>query len=191
MARPKEFNRDEALEAAIQLFWTQGYEATTMTDLRKAMGIGRQSLYDTFGDKQQLFGEALQRYVESGDARLEQLLAGKGLEGIRAYLVLSIRQMTEPSFRRGCLTLNTCVELAPRNADVAACAQGGLASMRSALEASLQIAKQRGEIPKETDTAKAALFLTNQIAGIAVLGKAGTTKAELETIAELALTAIS
>jgi len=63
MARPKEFDQAAALETAMEVFWTRGYEATTMGDLRKAIGIGRQSLYDTFGDKEQLFAAALDQHL--------------------------------------------------------------------------------------------------------------------------------
>ena len=86
MARPKEFDIDQVLDRATELFWTKGYEETSMRDLEEGLGVGRQSLYSTFGDKRDLFLAALDRYSSLQQERIEPLLApDAGLAAIRAY----------------------------------------------------------------------------------------------------------
>ena len=86
MARPKEFDIDQVLDRATELFWTKGYEETSMRELEEGLGVGRQSLYSTFGDKRDLFLASLDRYAAIQRARLAPLLEpDTGLEGIRRY----------------------------------------------------------------------------------------------------------
>ncbi len=191
MARPKAFDRDQALQQALQIFWAQGYEATTMTDLRKGMGIGRQSLYDTFGDKRQLFDEALRFYVGMNDQVLASTLSeDAGLEGIRTHLHNMIRGLVGPSPRTGCLMMNTCVELSAREPEVAALTEHGLGALRTAFETALRGARSRGEVAANANLPVLAAFLTNQLAGFGVLAKSGASEQELLGIADVAMAQI-
>lgn len=191
MARPKEFDRQIALDKAMSLFWTQGYEATTMTDLRKAMGIGRQSLYDTFGDKTQLFAEVLDQYVSRNDANVSELLdSDLGLAGIRSFLNARVRMLSS-GVRRGCLMMNTCVERSPHDPVVASKIQVGLATMQQGFETALTQAVQEGQLPPEADVSTAAGFLTTQVAGMVVMAKNNATKQQLQAVADLAMRALS
>ena len=88
MGRPKAFDPDEALQAGVELFWRQGYAATTTDDLARAMGIGRQSFYDTFGDKRRCYLEALRRYSHAEIGR--QVAAMRGLAPLDAYVLCSV-----------------------------------------------------------------------------------------------------
>ena len=95
MARPKEFDREAALDEAMDLFWTHGYEPTSMSDLQRSMGIGRQSLYDTFGGKREIFRESLDRYLDGMKRYSESLLGAEdGLVAIRNYFNTTIRDQT-------------------------------------------------------------------------------------------------
>jgi len=190
MARPKEFNRDEALTKAVEVFWAKGFEATTMTDLRKAMGIGRQSLYDTFGDKNELFAEVLQRYGKMNQGFLAAVLDGRGLDGVRDYLSSTVQALAYKPECRGCLTMNTCVDRAPHDPAVAELTQRNLADVRAALEGALGRAVERGEVSADLDVAQSAAFLTNQVAGMAVLGKSGATADDLTSTVTMALNAL-
>src|SRR5271154_2908835 len=98
MARPRTFDTDEALEAAMRLFWQRGYEATSMQDLVEALGINRASLYGTFGDKAQLFEAAMKRYGAQMDAELAVHLKPPhaGREAVQGYLLALISRATEP-----------------------------------------------------------------------------------------------
>lgn len=192
MARPKKFDRDEALQKAIQVFWARGYEATSMTELRTALGIGRQSLYDTFGDKDQLFEEALRRYIAMGDGFVEQQLGSDaGLADIRAYFQLSIDTVTQGEPRLGCLMVNTCVERAPHDERAARLTQAGMASNRAAFEQALGNCRDKGEIPADTNVETTASFLMSQQIGIAVLARTGASREELEGIADRVLAALA
>ncbi len=187
MARPKAFNRQDALGQAMEVFWTRGYEATTMTDLRKAMGIGRQSLYDTFGDKDTLFAEALDRYIAFNDGNVAATLdTEEPLEGLRALFSGRVRMLAK-GFRRGCLMFNTCVEVSPHDTEVASRIESGLGTMSDAIAKSLERAKSEGLIPKGLDTQTTAAFLTTQIAGMAVMAKNGASEETLQAVADLAL----
>ncbi|MDF2694591.1 MAG: Transcriptional regulatory protein [Labilithrix sp.] len=107
MARQKEFDRDDALGRALQVFWDKGYEATSTDDLLKAMGIGRQSMYDTFGDKHRLFIEALERYnAESSAALAERLSAGESPLTALESALFAIADESAASRARGCMGVN-------------------------------------------------------------------------------------
>src|SRR5919199_5772684 len=105
MARPKSFDQDAVLDQAAQLFRERGYEGTSMADLETYLGLGRQSLYNTFGDKHKLFLKALDRYrKEVSDAALVELTApDAGLEAIRAFFHAAVEAHTARGPRLGCL----------------------------------------------------------------------------------------
>src|SRR5436190_14901639 len=112
MPRAKSFDQDAVLNQAVELLWERGYEGTSLADLEARLGLGRQSLYNTFGDKQALFLKALDRYRRTaGEAAFAQLNApGAGLDAIRAFFRMSVESLTAPGPRRACLLANTIVE---------------------------------------------------------------------------------
>src|SRR5260370_19125354 len=121
MARPKAFDRDTAVQHAMTVFWEQGYEATSTDDLLRAMGIGRQSMYDTFGDKHRLYIEALQRYQAQYGARLVDRLRAptSPLAALRDVL-RAVADETPRERARGCMTVNAITERARTNREGAA-----------------------------------------------------------------------
>src|SRR5258707_6448930 len=121
MARPKAFDRDTAVQHAMSVLWEQGYEVTSTDDLLRAMGIGRQSMYNTFGDKQRLYIEALQCYQAQYGARLVERLRASAspLAALRAVL-RAVADETPQERARGCMTVNAITECAPTNQEVAA-----------------------------------------------------------------------
>jgi len=184
MARTKEFDRQTVLGEAMEVFWTRGYEATSMTFLRLAMGLSRQSLYDTFGDKKQLFAEALARYVNFNDGQVAALLENEdALEGIRSFLQARVRMLSADQ-RRGCLMINTCVELSLHDDEVASQISSGMAAMQAGFETALKSAKRKGQISKKKDVSELAVFLTSQVAGMAVMAKNKASKKQLQAIAD-------
>ena len=126
MARPREFDRGEALKRALAVFWEKGYEATSTDDLVRAMGIGRQSMYDTFGDKHQLYLEALRLYEANSGAELFKRIyeTPSPFVAICDY-ILSIADGTSADRARGCFYVNATNELAPSDPDVAAASASG------------------------------------------------------------------
>lgn len=117
MARTREFDVDKALEAAMELFWEKGYEATSLQDLTSRMGIQRPSIYAAFGDKQELFEAALRRYTKlhASHVRSSLLNHSSAKQAVRAFFEQLIEEAYSGKPSRGCFCLNTMVELAPHD----------------------------------------------------------------------------
>jgi len=113
MARPLAFDRDHALESAMHLFWRQGYNTTSLPQLLSAMGISRSSLYPVFGDKRQLFIEALNLFSKRNNAILEDAYDDNNpLEAVRTFFIKTVKQNTKTRLSRGCMMINSILELA-------------------------------------------------------------------------------
>ncbi|MDB4938795.1 MAG: Transcriptional regulatory protein [Labilithrix sp.] len=188
MARPKEFDRDDALRKAMLVFWQQGYEATSTDDLLRAMGIGRQSLYDTFGDKHRLYLEALGRYrEETAPGALSGLTEGPSpLEAIEAAL-MAIPKQTSNERARGCMMVNATTELAQSDADVAAIVRTSASLCEAAFERAVRRAQKLGQLPAALDARAAGRFLYASLLGLRVTAKAGASPEALRDVARLAL----
>ena len=191
MARPREFDRGEALKRALAVFWEKGFEATSTDDLVRAMGIGRQSMYDTFGDKHQLYLEALQLYEANTGAEFFKRICEtpSPFVAICDY-VLSIADGTFADRARGCFFVNATSELAPSDPDVAAVIRAGSALCEAAFERILREAKQRGEVDRSVDERVAARFLLSTIRGLRVSAKADVEPEDLRAITTLALSSL-
>ncbi len=190
MARTKEFRPEEALDAAMHLFWLKGYGATSMRDLLDGMGIGRGSFYDTFGDKHALFLAALDRFEEARTGWIGETLEGSGLDGIEEVFRRTVEGMTGSGPRRGCLLANTAVELAPRDPEVAEKISRHVRRTEEAFAGALVCAQETGEIPEERDPRALARFLVSNLHGLRVLARAGTDRRTLEDAARVALEAL-
>jgi TetR/AcrR family transcriptional repressor of nem operon len=191
MPRPQEFETEAALDRAMELFWQRGYGATSLQDLLDHMGIGRQSLYNTFGDKRQLFLAALDRYVnttcqETMD-RLRQSEAG--LEAIQQHFDELLCTCAVPGPRRACLIANTAMELAPHDEEIAKWVKNCLESMVAAFRNAVVNAQDRGEIDVESPRATAYYLMTTTL-GLGVLAKGGASKKVLRDAADIALSAL-
>jgi TetR/AcrR family transcriptional repressor of nem operon len=193
MARTKEFNPEVALEAAMELFWRRGYEATSMRDLLEGMGIGRGSFYDTFGDKRALFLAALDRFEESRTTWAIEVLeeSPSPLAGIEEVFERTIENLVGHEPRRGCLLANSAVELAPHDPEVAARISGYVRRTESAFEDTLERARVKKEIPKKSDPRSLARFLVTNLHGLRVMARAGADRETLEDAASITLAALT
>ncbi|MDB5219142.1 MAG: Transcriptional regulator, TetR family protein [Myxococcaceae bacterium] len=191
MARAKEFDREEALDKAMNVFWSKGYEATSMADLLDAMGIGRQSLYDTFGDKHDLFLEALARYEELRGAPLRSCFdSAASVRGAFQDLFMGFVRETEAQQRRGCFSVNTAAELAaldPKAAKVVQASQRGLEAL---FFKALSRAQRDGELPASKDPRALARFLVGALQGLRLTAKADPRSPALRDIARITLAAL-
>jgi TetR/AcrR family transcriptional repressor of nem operon len=189
MSRPKEFNPDDAIEKAMQVFWHKGYEATSMEDLLSAMDLNRGSLYDTFGDKRQLFLKVVDRYcttfVGSKFSLLDQ--PGPALPALRRFIHGMIEGALADPQRRGCLITNTVMELSPHEKEIAGTLRQVLKMAEDTFFRVLAHAKQQGELNSDTDPRALARFLTTMMQGTIVMIKAGTSADVVEQTAETAL----
>ena len=189
MPRPKEFNPDDAIEKAMHVFWHKGYEATSMEDLLSAMDLNRGSLYDTFGDKRQLFLKVIDRYcttfVGSKFSLLDQ--PGPALPTLRRFISGMIAGGLADPQRRGCLIANTVMELSPHEKEIAGTLRQALNMAEETFFKVLARAKQQGELKHDKDPRTLARFLTTMMQGIIVVIKSGAPADVVKQTAETAL----
>lgn len=173
MGRPKQFDPARAVGQAMNVFWRQGYASTTPQDLVDALGIGKGSLYNTFGGKRQLFDLALQRYmdqhVEAATAALEQ--RGPAKERLRTALHLLVEAGAADPAHRGCMVINSAVEFGMQDDAVVQQVHHFLERSESAFEALLVRGQRAGEIRRDLDPRATASMLLNTITGLRVLAR--------------------
>ena len=191
MARPREFDPDEVLERATQVFWVRGFEKASLADLCEATGLNRSSLYAAFGDKRDLYLAALARYEDGSAARIAAALEGRPLrEGLQAFLGGLIDSIVAGPGRRGCFIGNCAAEMARLDRRAAARVRKSLERVESSFRAGLETARERGELPGTADPAALARFLTAGIQGLRLVGKANPDRAALEQVAAIMLNCI-
>lgn len=173
MARPREFDEAAALEAAIQCFWSRGYEATSVRDLADAMGIAGPSLYNAFGDKRALYRQALAHYVERGFCervrRFESLLAPRAAIG--AFFDEIIELSLADGERKGCMIVNAALELAPHDAEFQAALAAVLRDMEAFFHRCVQAGQDAGTIDPSMPAADLARMLLGLLMGLRVLAR--------------------
>ncbi|MFB7941317.1 TetR/AcrR family transcriptional regulator [Streptomyces sp. NPDC004779] len=190
MARTKEFDPDAALQAALDLFWARGYEATSMADLVEHLGIGRASIYATFGNKHELYMKALDRYLETRDPGLVEELSAPGpaLPAVRAVVRRFAAEATAEGVRlTGCFVTNSAAELAPRDPVVARRVELSWEQVETLLHSALTRARAQGELPEGRDPRTLSRLLLVLLQGVRVVGKASTDPARVRDAAEEAL----
>lgn len=189
MGRPKTFDETVALDAAIGCFWRRGYEATSVRDLALEMNIPGASLYNAFGDKRQLFKAGLQRYLDlEARRRLSTLDAApdpiRGLKKFFKDLVASAA-----SSDCGCMLVNSAMEIAPHDSDLATDIRAGLNEIEAGFRGAIGAAQQRGLVPRAESAVDRARLLLAAVIAILVLSRAGVDRLVLESIAKSALAA--
>ncbi len=189
MARPREFNVDTALDRALDVFWSKGYEATSLDDLCEVTGLSRSSLYAAFGSKRNLLLQTVGRYADRRTPNIEAVLA-RPIPVRDAFASLAgqfIDQIVAGPGRRGCYLGNCAAEL--RRDDRAAMKQvrQGLAGTETTFREALTRAKMRGELSAATDADALARFLTAAFQGLRLVGKVNPDRAVLEDIARTML----
>ncbi|MGM9491933.1 TetR/AcrR family transcriptional regulator [Ideonella sp. YS5] len=189
--RPLSFDREAALEAAMHVFWEYGYEGATIAELTGAMGITPPSLYTAFGDKEHLFWEAIERYVDGPGSGVPRALAEEPTArgAIERLLREAAHEQTRSSHPKGCM-----VAMATMNCTVASAhVQAAMAKRRSAAEAGIRerIARgvREGELPPDTDAASLARLFSAVYGGMSIQAKDGATKAQLLATVEAAMRA--
>ncbi|GGV18556.1 TetR family transcriptional regulator [Kitasatospora herbaricolor] len=190
MARTKEFDPDAALQAALELFWRRGYEATSMSDLVEHLGIGRASLYATFGSKHELYLKALDRYAELSDPKLLDELSQPGpvLPAVRALVRRFAAEAASDQRTAGCFVTNTAAELAAHDRDAARRVEASWDHLETLLHSALVRAAARGELPPGREPRALARMLVVLLQGIRVVGKAASDPLRVHDAAEQALT---
>ena len=189
MPRPREFNEETALEAAIDCFWHRGYEATSVRDLAASMGISGPSLYNTFGDKHALFVQALERYLDHSTRarikRLEESLPPK--QAVRRFIEEIIERSVSDRERRGCFLINSALEVAPHDRELGAIIAERLGEIEAFFRRSIKAAQAEGAVPRDRVPKDLARLLLGVLLGIRVLARSKPDRALLEGVARPAL----
>jgi TetR/AcrR family transcriptional regulator, transcriptional repressor for nem operon len=187
MVRPREFDRDEALERATRAFWAKGYASTSTEDLLVAMNIGRQSLYNAFGDKRKLYLEALERYQRESSARhLQHLNSGTSLGGIEALLLGLISE--DDSVRAlGCMGVSAVCEFGAADPELVMLRSKVGPKLFRRLVERIREGQACGEVDRAIDAREAAAFLQMTMQGIQLGARAGGDAKSLGALARFAI----
>jgi TetR/AcrR family transcriptional repressor of nem operon len=191
MARPREFDRDAAVQRAMSVFWRKGYAATSTDDLLHAMNIGRQSMYDTFGDKHRLYLEALERYQQESIAENIRRLRSTAspLAGIEA-LVVGIVASDKSTRERGCMGVGSISEFGNTDPNLVKLRARSGGAQHKALIERLRHAQAANEIGASIDIELAARFVEATMFGLQVAAKAGASLQSLRDTAAFAIASL-
>ena len=191
MARPRSFDPDTVLDRALDTFWRQGYEATSMQDLVDAMGISRASLYNAFGSKHELFLDVLKRYEKKRLRTMMETL--QTADSVRS----AIRQIFEDTADeaacpdgRGCLLTNTATELCARDEECSERVRINFGQMESAFEDALRRAQDTGELSAQKNPTALARYFTNALQGLRVMATTAPDRAALQDVVNVTMQVI-
>jgi TetR/AcrR family transcriptional repressor of nem operon len=192
MGRPKEFDPEVALSAAMEKFWEGGFEATSLADITASTGVQKASLYATYGDKRQLFLTALSRYQDDGLERVKAMLAAhaSARAAFEAVFAGMIDECASKDRSRGCLCVNTAVELGPRDPEIAAMLQAHARRVVTLFAERIEAGQREGEIAERIDARATARFLLLTLYGITVGGKTGLGARKLDEVVRVALSVL-
>jgi TetR/AcrR family transcriptional repressor of nem operon len=188
MARSKEFDEKRALAAAMEVFWRQGYENTSLEALMREMGIAKQSLYDTFGDKRALYLKAMAFYRERTNSSLRETLtsAPNVKEGFARVLLGLVAESREQHLR-GCLLLSANLERAVDDEEIARFLEDNQAEVESIFAEALRRGQRHGELPKGAEAEALAKFLVVAIHGMRAMARLKSDRRALRQVAKIAL----
>ncbi|MFE3195639.1 TetR/AcrR family transcriptional regulator [Nocardia sp. NPDC059240] len=189
MGRPRNFEADTVVDRAMEAFWTHGYAGCSPAQLAEATGIGKGSLYNTFGSKRELFDLAMARYNRMGAELAREVLnqPGSTRERFRAWMRFTVDTEFEPPVRRGCLLVNTALELAGHDAAATKTVSDGYEYMIEAFTERLEQGRRDGDVRTDLDARAYSEFLMNTIGGLRITAKVS----EAETLYRIIDTALS
>lgn len=191
MARLREFDEEKALDAALQLFWEKGFEATSLSDLTSAMGIQRPSIYSAFGDKKALFEAALRKYTRFHAADVRARFQNHSLvrEGFRAFFENLVEtEYSQRTTSRGCFCINTMVELSPHDEKFEILTREHQMYLSVIFEEAIERGLQSGELDDSINAKSLAQTLTVSLIGLTVLMKSRPERSFVDNAVAVTLT---
>jgi TetR/AcrR family transcriptional repressor of nem operon len=193
MARTKDFDEEEVLNKAIQLFWQKGYNGTSMQDLVDGLGISRSSLYDTYTDKHTLFVKALESYQSCGTAKIQEIMekASTAKEAILQLLEYTVIELLADKEQKGCFMVNAKVEAPSHDAQVQDVLCRNDQQMEEVFLQVVQQGKNSGEIKNPMDARALARFILNSVKGMQVTAKSTTERAIFDDIIKLTVSILN
>ncbi len=192
MARPREFNTQEALGQALEVFWSKGYEAASVCELMKAMGLSKSSLYDSFGSKHELFLKVIDCYVDASTAGIKLALTGEGSgrRAIEDMFTAIIDKSTGEDGQRGCFAANCAVELSGSDPQAGRRLTAFFKQFEGVIESAVRRGQSQGNISEDKEPSALARFLASNINGIRVIAKVNPDPGALRDVARIALKAL-
>ena len=187
--RPRSFDREQALDRAMEVFWDKGFEAASLADLTEAMGINPPSLYAAFGDKEHLFLAAVERYVSRRNDSCDYCTEATAKEAVSTLLLYMAEELTSAGHPRGCLMAMAVSTTAGASPQVHAALAKLQAASRRKLKERIERGIADGELPSDTDAAALAGFYGTIMAGMSALAKDGASRKSLLSTVETAMRA--
>ena len=189
VGRPRAFDAEKTLEAAMRVFWRKGYEGTSLSDLTEAMGINRPSLYATFGNKEELFRKVVERYGNEVCALQSRALGAPTAREVVQALLCDAAGRTTSAETPGCLVVQSALVGGEESGTI----RKELCDVRAAMEERLrdrfERARVEGDLPPETDAADLARYVVTVMNGMTVQAQSGASAEDLRRVAEVALRA--
>lgn len=178
MARPREFDTDEALGRAMQAFWSHGYEGTSMADLMQAMGLQKGSLYKAFGDKHSLFILSIKRYLDEAHQFDVDLIekASSPEKGLRGWFVKEMTKMCNQPLKRGCLMVNTLTELGSEDKEAVNLVKSHSAKTSKIIAKAIEAGQTENQFRKDFSANELAQIVLVSLVGMLVLIKGPMSK---------------
>lgn len=192
MARPVQIDRSKALRAARDIFWRQGFTATSMSQLLKAMDIGSGSFYAAFGSKPELFAQVIEKYQTWSAAQWERIRTSRqGLDAISEFLNATVVDVSDKNRRKGCLLVNSILELEGVDTELHQQLVGKFNDLEQRLSVCLQEAKDSDTLREDLGVAEGVEYLMTNIYGLRVASRAGLSRAEARQRVQLLIRMIS
>jgi len=192
VGRPIEFDPVQALDAATRVFWSRGYEATSLDDLLVEMDISKSSFYQTFLGKSELFRRCLESYRDASADHLRAVLdqAESGKAFLETILGSVAERVNDPMGRAGCLLVNTASEFAQRDPQIAALVTKALERFEDLFYAAVCRAQAEGEIPKSADARSLALFLMTNLGGLRGMARSGASPEKIRAVVKVIMNSL-
>jgi AcrR family transcriptional regulator len=188
--RPREFDVDEALDRALEVFWRKGYEGTSLQDLTDAMNVNRPSLYAAFGSKEELFRRALDRYAEGPAAYARDATNEPTARAVAERLLRGgVELVTDPAKPQGCFVVQAALACGEAAESVKQALSARRAAGQAALRERFERAAAEGDLPAGVDCADLACYVVTVLHGVAVQAAGGAAREELHRVVEMALRA--
>lgn len=187
IGRPLEYDPDDVLDAAMHMFWRQGYDATSLQDLLEGMNLSKSSLYQAFGSKRNLFFQCIKRYQELTMAEMQERLlkSESGLQFVIETLSGVVKEVNEVANPKGCLVTNTANEFSQSDSQIAMRVAHGLDGYRDMFRQAIKKGQQDGSVRSDIEAELLANYLLTSMSGLRIMVKAGTNHTTLENMVEV------
>jgi TetR/AcrR family transcriptional repressor of nem operon len=192
MARTREFDPDQALQAAIDVFWKKGYFDATVDEVVRRSGVAKYGIYGTFGNKDELFKKALEQYALDRKQGISRILfrENAALPELRKFFGEAVKAVTQEGHRYGCLLCNTAMEVGAENEDFQSIVRKFFTELAQAMRRCLKRAVLMGQLDHSRDTAQIANYLATEFRTILMLSRSGESRRAIQEHVQVVLSVL-